>query len=164
MSMNRQSIKEKLADELKQITDKRVVSHIQSLLVEPISDVAGWCYTDDKFHCWKVFKHEASKTGILYCEEFYRPGLPWLLVCLPCSDERLVIGDDSSWFGSFLDAYFESFAPTELPIWRVFKGQHSPDRVAISKESGWEETWSRVMEMRESDPSARYDCDHSIAY
>jgi hypothetical protein len=28
---------------------------------------------------------------------------------------------DSGWFTSLLNAYFESFASAELPIWRVFK-------------------------------------------
>src|SRR5260370_7339874 len=49
------------------------------------------------------------------------PRAPWGLVWLGDEeDERRSIGMDSGCYSTFLDAYFESFAATELPIWRIF--------------------------------------------
>jgi hypothetical protein len=71
---------------------------------------------------------------------------------------------DSAWYTIFLDAFFESFASIELPIWRVFR--IGPDRIRtpITEEGTWEATWARVYYLRNSDPAGRYDCEHSIAY
>jgi hypothetical protein len=74
------------------------------------------------------------------------------------------IGMDSNWYTNFLQAYFESFAASELPIWRVFKNDPSGGRLPITPESGWEDTWKQVMLLREQGSASRYDCDTSIVY
>jgi hypothetical protein len=72
---------------------------------------------------------------------------------------------DSGWFGTFLEAFFDSFAITDLPIWRVFKTE-SPDSKphAISEEGEWDATWAKVKSLRKADPASRYDCSTSVQY
>src|SRR5205085_10543865 len=55
----------------------------------------------------------------------FGPRSPWGLVNLSGS-ANMSIGMDSAWYVSFMEAYFESMAATELPIWRVFK-QHEEE-------------------------------------
>jgi len=62
-------------------------------------------------------------------------------------------------------AYFESFAATELPIWRVFKqdGDNYPG-MPITDEADWTSTWAEVERLRKSNFPARYNCDHSVKF
>lgn len=71
------------------------------------------------------------------------------------------MGMDSGWFEHFLDAYFESPASADLPIWRVFQGHAFPG-TPISEEGGWEETWAKVMRLREEQPGQRFNCWQSV--
>ena len=114
---------------------------------------------------WAILNDSNSNTGIAYCESGFGPRAPWGLVWLGDSeDKRMSMGMDSGWFSTFLDAYFESFAATELPIWRVFKTGSSGTREPVTDENFWEPTWERVTECRKADPASRYDCGHSITY
>ena len=64
---------------------------------------------------------------------------------------------------SFLDAYFESQAASELPIWRVYRradGQYPG--VPLSNEGLWDATWGEVERLRALDPNERYVCEQSI--
>jgi hypothetical protein len=63
-----------------------------------------------------------------------------------------------------LQAYFESFAAAELPIWRVFKTDPSGVRLPITPEGGWDDTWKQVVLHRELDAASFYDCNTSIVY
>jgi len=72
------------------------------------------------------------------------------------------MGMDSAWFPTFIEAYFDSFAVTSLPIWRVFKTNEASIRDAITSEGPWEATWAIVMERRAADPDSRYDCDTDL--
>jgi hypothetical protein len=75
----------------------------------------------------------------------------------------MAIGMDSGWFETFLEAYFDSSAATELDIWRVFEG--SPGTVGyrpISEEASWDKAWSEVERLRLSDPQGRYNCDQTV--
>jgi len=73
------------------------------------------------------------------------------------------IGMDCEWYESFLDAYFESMAATDLPIWRAFKqeGEAYPG-VALTPEADWNSTWQEVYRLRSINPGARYHCSQSI--
>jgi hypothetical protein len=51
-----------------------------------------------------------------------------------------------------------------LPIWRVYVVELDGKRTAVTDESEWEVTWSRIDDLRRSDPTRRYDVGHSIAY
>jgi hypothetical protein len=113
-----------------------------------------------QYPCWTVLAHKASDTAIVYCEQGFGPESPWGLVSLAGTE----IGMDCSWFPSFAEAYFDSFAAADLPIWRVFKrieGATFPG-VPLTHESTWESTWNEVENLRSLDSHAHYDCWHSI--
>ncbi len=117
----------------------------------------------EQYVCWDVLEHHASGTGIAYCESGFGPRSPWGLVWLEHS-KNMSIGMDSGWFTTFLQAYFESAAAADLPIWRVFKTDLSGVRFPMTSEGSWEETWKQVMEHRKEDPASCYDCNTSIVY
>jgi len=72
------------------------------------------------YPCWSVLNHIESNTGIAFCEFGFGPRSPWGLVMLSGA-EHMSLGMDAGWFETFLEAYFDSRAITDLPIWRVFK-------------------------------------------
>lgn len=160
MAINAQILKSLIQSELSQVSDQRILARIRELLVEPEIVLRNWDYgkPGQKYPCWTVLKDDTSETGTCYCEFGFGPRCRWGLVWL--DDEHMSM--DCDWFPSFLDAFFDSFASTDLPIWRVFKKDSSGVRQAITDESSWDETWKRVYEVRESDPNSRYDCDHNI--
>lgn len=123
-----------------------------------------WDYgsADEAYPCWSVLDHLTSNTGIAYCDQGFGPNSPWGLVMLSGSS-HMSIGMDCGWFESFMAAYMESTAATELPIWRAYK-QNDPDSpgVALTEESSWDSTWKEVYRLREQDPKGRYHCSQSI--
>jgi hypothetical protein len=111
-----------IEDELAKLGDRRVVEHIRGLLIPPQLQTRSWDYgaPGDTYPCWLVLAHRASNTGMAYSEFGFGPEMPWGLLFL---DEHTSMGMDSGWFAHFLDAYFDSMASSELPIWRVFQHQ-----------------------------------------
>jgi hypothetical protein len=167
MTIDADTLKTLVDRELEHLSDARVMAHFRSLLVEPKAVLRNWDYGEpgEQYACWAVLNDNDSNTGIAYCESGFGPRNPWGLVWLGSDEHRgMTMGMDSGWFTAFLDAYFESFAATELSIWRVFKTNSSGAREPITDEGSWETTWERVIECRNADPASRYDCDHSIAY
>jgi hypothetical protein len=167
MAIDADTLKALIEHELEHLSDARVTAQIRGLLVEPEAVLRNWDYgkPGEQYPCWAVLSDAGSNTGIAYCESGFGPRNPWGLVWLGSGEgEHMSIGMDSSWFSTFIDAYFESSAAAELPIWRVFKTGSSGIRHPITDENSWEATWQRVTECRNADPESRYDCDHSIAY
>jgi hypothetical protein len=167
MSVDADSLKGLIERELELVSDARVVAHIRGLPVEPKVVMRDWNYgkPGEQYPCWSVLAHTASNTGISYCEYGFGPRCPWGLVWLGSEHPKhLSIGMDSGWFSRFMDAYFNSFASTDLVIWRVFEADSSGVREPITGEDTWERTWKQIDDLRESDPASRYDCGHSIAY
>ncbi len=163
MSVTAATIKQLISEELENIIDKRVQVHIRSLLIEPTPILRDWDYgaPGEQYVCWGVLNHELSSTGIAYCESGFGPECPWGLVGL--SEKRgMSIGMDSAWFRTFMEAFFDSFAATDLPIWRIFKTNRETSRVPISAEQEWDKTWEQIKELRSKDPESRYDCGHSV--
>jgi hypothetical protein len=153
--------------ELKRLSDARVLAQVRALLVEPKAILRDWDYGQpgEQFACWAVLNDTDSNTGIAYCENGFGPRNPWGLVWLGSDEHRyLSMGSDSSWFPTFLDAYFDSAAAARLPIWRITKTSSSAAREPITDENSWKATWQRVAEFRKVDPESRYDVDHSIAF
>ena len=150
--------------ELAGLNDARVRAHIQSLLVPPTPILRDWDYgtPGEAYPCWAVLNHVASNSGIAYCEYGFGPRSPWGLVKLS-GTSHMSIGMDSGWFVSFLEAYFDSFAATELPIWRVFQQENDCyPGLALTGESDWDSTWKEVKRLRKLHPAIRYHCAHSI--
>lgn len=164
MAIGTETLKALVEDEVARVADTRVTTHIRSLLIEPTPMLRDWDYgvEGQQYVCWSVLEHHPSNTGIAYCESGFRPGAPWGLVAL--GGPNMSIGMDSNWYTTFLQAYFESFAAAELPIWRVFKTDPSGVRLPITTEGGWDDTWKQVMLHREQDAVSLYNCDTSIVY
>ena len=158
-------IKSLVEAELLELHDARVTSHIRKLLVEPTVILRAWDHgaPSQTYPCWAILNHTKSNTGIAYCEFGFGPRAPWGLVALSGSS-NMSIGMDSGWFVSFIDAYFDSRASIDLPIWRVFKqeGDLFPG-TALTEESDWNSTWKEVYRLRAADTGSRYDCNQSIA-
>lgn len=165
MTVDAKHLKSLIEQELRDLTDDRVTAQIRGLLVEPHVIMRPWDYgPDDAYPCWTVLDHPASGTSICYCESGFGPKYPWGLVGMPGDAAPQSMGMDTSWFRTFLQAYFDSFIVAELPIWRVFISDAKGPKRALTDEGSWDETWKRVTEYRERDPESRYDCDTSVAY
>jgi hypothetical protein len=162
MAIDRETLETLVRDELGRTADARVTTHIRSLLIEPTPASRDWDYgvKGQQYVCWNVLEHRPSNTAIAYCQNGFGPKAPWGLVAL--EGPHMSMGMDSGWFTTFLQAYFESVVATVLPIWRVFKTDPSGQRLPITPEGGWDETWKQVMWHREDDSTSRYDCDTSI--
>jgi hypothetical protein len=104
------NVSDRVEQELRQISDSRLVDRIRELLVTPYPVEREWNYGPDgqQFLCWTVLEHHPSNTGIAYCSEGFGPTYPWGLVAL--SGEHMSIGMDCSWFVSLEDAMRESMA------------------------------------------------------
>ena len=145
--------------ELAQLNDPRVLAHISSLRVQPSVHPREWEYAPDTHYpCWTVLAHIPSDTGIVYSEQGFGPGCPWGLVFL---ERNNTIGMDSGWFTHFLEAYFESQAASELPIWRVMES-HDGRRIALTEEASWETTWAEVMRLRAAHADRKFSCDQTL--
>jgi hypothetical protein len=156
-------IKQLIDEELSGVTDVRVQRHVRSLLVEPDVILRAWDYGEpgQQYSCWDVLKHTSSNTGICYCEQGFGPTAPWGLVFL---SGRTSMGMDSGWYPTIMEAYFESFAAADLPIWRVFKGLPWMEGAPISEEMAWDAAWKQVEDHRLRDPESIYLCHHTIEY
>ncbi len=165
MAVSAAILKRLIAGELERVADERVQAHVRSLFVEPAPILRGWDYGEpgEQYACWGVLNHGRSNTGIAYCEQGFGPERPWGLVWLSGAD-RMSIGMDSGWYGMFMDAYFESCAATDLPIWRIFKTGPKMGREPISAEQDWARGWEEIESLRRRDRESRYDCDHTIRY
>ena len=166
VAVTRTQIQELVEEALRWVEDDRVVGHIQSLLVEPVAIPRAWDYgaPEQMYPCWAVMNHASSNTGIAYCAEGFGPERPWGLVHLT-GTSHMSIGQDCGWFEAFSKAYFESMAASDLPIWRVLvRKEKSGSGEFISKESDWDSTWERDMQLRKDDPDRHYFCDHCIQY
>ncbi len=167
MQIDSIALKARIEGELANVSDERVTSHIRRLLVEPNLVLRPWDYGEpgQQYPCWTVLDDTAhSGTGIAYCASGFGPKCPWGLVWLgdDMGDKRASMGMDSGWFPTFMDAFFDSFAATELPIWRVFKERSERVRTPITGEGEWDVTWRRRDEIQASDAASRYHCGHSI--
>ncbi len=74
------------------------------------------------------------------------------------------MGMDAGWYTTLEEAYFESMAAAELPIWRVYrrkKGESYPG-TPLTPEGEWDATWEEVYRLRELDKSCTYICTQDI--
>ena len=63
---------------------------------------------------------------------------------------------DSGWFPTFMEAYFNSFAATALPIWRVFEMDGGRPSAALTDELAWDVAWQRCEALRLGNPDSAY--------
>jgi hypothetical protein len=79
-----------------------------------------------------VLRDEHSGGEVAYCEYGFGPDCPWGLVSSRGEAEYQSMGMDSGWFKTFLDAFFESMACVELPIWRAFRVELDGKRTPVT--------------------------------
>src|SRR5262245_34905617 len=73
-----------------------------------------------------------------------RAALPLGLVSSADEEQYRSMGMDSGWFTTFLDAFVESVACVELPIWKVIKVEADGSRTHLTDEDAWDATWRRI--------------------
>jgi hypothetical protein len=124
-----------IENELAILSDARVTAHIRGLLVKPYPILRSWDYGEpgQQYPCWMVLSDDRSGGEIAYCEHGFGPRTPWGLVSSSC--EHRSMGMDSGWFTTFLDAFFESIACVELPIWRVFREEPDGTRIPVTQKT-----------------------------
>jgi hypothetical protein len=152
-------------DDMRALSDARVAAHVSSLLaVPPQSLRLGWTFgaVGETLDGFLVLDHPRSGTGIVYCEQGFGPANPWGLVFT--NRGPLSTGTSDGWYPRLLDAYFESKASADVPIWRVREWRLSFDGAWVSGELPWDEAWAQVAELRASAPHAQYYCDHAVRY
>lgn len=165
MSIDQSQLEERIEFEIRKIRDPRVVSKARALLVKPYVVQRDWDYGAPgiTYPCWSVLEHPSSNIGIAYCESGFGPRSPWGLVFLTGSPESMSIGMDCGWFQTFEEAFFDSQAAVELPIWRVFKREAGEyPGTPLTPEADWESTWAEVYRLREHDKTSQYNCGQSI--
>jgi hypothetical protein len=167
MQVDAEKLNEFVKRELAAVSDAHVVEHIRELLVSPNIVLRDWDYgpPGQQYPCWIVLNDtEGSDTAIGYCEYGFGPRCPWGLLYCGDNPRNQSMGMDSGWFPTFLEAFFNSFAAARLPIWRVFKVARDGTRTPLTDEGPSQDTWKRIEALRSRDPTARYDCGHSISY
>jgi hypothetical protein len=104
-----------VSEELKNITDIKLLARIRELLVAPYPVERDWDYgrVGERFVCWTVLEHPPSNTGIAYCSQGFGPSDPWGLVFL--AHKYMSIGMDSGWFPTLESAMRDSAAWDQNP-------------------------------------------------
>lgn len=152
--------------ELGFLSDERVRAQVRDLLVTPRLEMRDWDYGDpgQQYPCWIVLDDGLHPgTGIAYCEHGFGPKEPWGLVLSGDADgQSKSMGMDSQWFPTFLDAFFESFAATSLPIWRVFTAAGGAQQQALTEELSWEDAWQQCEAARRADPNCTYAVHQTV--
>ena len=166
MPIDSDAIKQLIDRELATVSDRRVISHIRGMLIEPYSLLRLWDYGEkgEQYPCWIVLKDTESAAEIAYCEFGFGPKCPWGLVSSGDAPANQHMGMDSGWYTCFLDAFFESYASVALPIWRVFDGERPFPGKPLTAEGTWENTWKDVEARKKTHPTGRCFAHHSIDY
>src|SRR6185437_5067450 len=99
MGLSASTVSALVEKEIARVSSSEAAALIRSLLVPPRCEDRPWDYDEpgEKYPCWIVAEHPASRTGIGYCEKGFGPKCPWGLLWL---SEHLNMGADYSWFSS----------------------------------------------------------------
>jgi hypothetical protein len=165
MTIKADTLNKLIEAELQHVLDVRVVVHIRGLFVEPYPILRNWDYgaPGEQFPCWVVLADLKSS----YCVLRRRLRPAQSKGTYIAAQQRTLIyvnGYGLRLVSTLMDAYFESSAATELPIWRVFKINASGAREPLTNEDTWGATWKHIDQYRKADTESRYDCGHSINY
>jgi hypothetical protein len=81
-------------------------------LVAPHYHQRDWDYGQqgERYPCWTVAEHPASKTAIVFSDYGFGPRMPWGLVWMTDT----WFGMDSGWFETLEAAFRDSFAWDEV--------------------------------------------------
>jgi hypothetical protein len=143
------SLRCQIEDELAAFGDATIVAVIRHQLIAPKPIALSWDYgppLDDVLSGWSVFEDVIAGARIVYCPTGFGPKCTWGLVSL--IDETPSMGMDSGWFPTFLDAYFDSFSATRLPIYQVVQTNPDGTQTFRTEEGGWDDAWAEVEKLR----------------
>jgi hypothetical protein len=134
------------------------------MLVEPHVALRTWDYSDplQQYACWFVLRDPKSRIEIAYCEYGFGPQYPWGIGLTSDDEKDTSMGEDNAWYPTFLDAFFESRASMELPIWKVVRVEADGTRTALTAKGAWDATWREIYELRARNPAGRYECEHEV--
>jgi len=158
-------IETSIETELRSVGDQRAVAAVRRFLVQPQRIILSWDYgpPGQQFAGWTVLDDRAgSGAEIVFCEEGFGPSSPWGLIGDRDDDGIPSIGMDSGWFRTFTDAYFNSFAATELEIWRVFEVRLDGECRDLTGELPWDTAWTRRDELQATGGAYRYDVRQAV--
>jgi hypothetical protein len=149
MTQDGPSIAHLIENELVAFADEDIIGFIRKHLIEPAPIMLGWDYgspVEALVRGWSVFEDPIAGTRIVYCLHGFGPASPWGLVSLKEQIPRM--GMDSGWFTCFLDAFFDSFSSSRLPIYQVV--MINPDRTQtfLSAEGEFDDAWAQVEKLR----------------
>ena len=149
--------------ELALVHDARALDPMRRHLIDPKMVIREWTNDDDgrSYPCWTVFKHPPSNTGIAWCEHGFGPVMPWGLVELSGTAADMAIGMDFNWHFTLAEAWYNSMASAEVPIWRVFTGRSpdSDDWHPVTPEDTWQGAGVTLEDLRRQNPAAVYEID-----
>jgi hypothetical protein len=160
MSLDAAKVRGLIEAEISSVGDGRIVSLIRALLVEPNEVMLDWDYGEpgDRYRCWTVLNEGAgSSVSVVYCEQGFGPGDPWGVVSL---GDGASMGMDSQWFPRFVEAFFNTYAVKDLPIWRVYSSDDDALRQPLTAELSWEDAWASCLKHRERHPGVGFHVDH----
>jgi hypothetical protein len=160
--MNALAISKLIEAELVAYGDVEIIDFIRQNLVGPRQITLEWDYGPDPdapvtYVGWVVLEDLVAGARVVYCEHGFGPSCPWGLVSLDSDIPNM--GMDSGWFTSFLNAFFDSFSSSRLPIYQVIATHPDGTKTILSEESGLYETWVAVQALRETGDDLRYDCE-----
>lgn len=100
--------------ELQGLNDPQMTAAIRAGLIDPVHVMLDWDYgaPDQQFPGWLVFDDPMSGAEIVFCAEGFGPSRPWGLTGLV--GERRAMGMDSGWYQSFIEAWLNSWAASDL--------------------------------------------------
>jgi hypothetical protein len=157
--MGKTEILDLIEAELVDFSDVEIIDFIKTHLIDPAPLDLAWDYgePDVKFRGWSVLEDAITGTRIVYCEQGFGPTNPWGLVS--CYVETPSMGQDTGWFTTFLDAFFDSLSSTRLQIYQVVVTDQDGNRSFIGEPGGWDDAWQQVEALRASGNEGHFDVE-----
>ncbi len=164
MTITASQLESLIEADLSKLSDARVTERVRSLLVPPRLFSVPWNYgPPGAYPCWLVLRDEETDSAVLYSEHGFGPRSPWGIAFIGTDRAPVSMGMDSGWFTGFLDAWFDSFSATRLPIWRVLPREYGRE-TPITEEMGWDEALKALDRLEGQFPGSSFEVGHTIAY
>src|SRR5262249_42736431 len=109
------------------------------------------------------WKGEGDEKGIAFSEFGFGPRRPWgAIYASESKPHHVSMRDDGQWYRSFLETWLGTFAPVDLPIWRVVRRRKGMVEY-LSPPGLWRERLGQAAFLDEHDHSVfHYTIDSDI--
>ncbi len=140
--------------EIERISLPEIRSAVTPLLVPPKLHMRNWDYgkPGKVLPCWTVLEHRESGTGIAYSDFGFGPKCSWGLVFLAASKNWF--GDDAGWFSTLEDAFCESFALGDLPVWNLVRKEENGNKEIIETALSTDDVIDKLNRLNQSNKSS----------